>query len=80
MRRSSKSYGAAPEPRVIAWFEGLADDVAITAVTVAELLAGVRRLPGGRRTVELLPRIDAAIESFRASRSNLAFDDKAASS
>jgi predicted nucleic acid-binding protein len=38
-----------PEPRIVAWLEALTDGVAITTITMAELLAGVRRLPDGRR-------------------------------
>lgn len=38
-----------PDARVVAWMESLTDDVAITAVTLAELLAGLRRLPDGKR-------------------------------
>jgi predicted nucleic acid-binding protein len=32
-----------PDARVVAWLESLADDVAITAFTLAELLARLRR-------------------------------------
>lgn len=47
-------------------------------MTFAELLAGVGRLPDGRRKAELSTRIAAAIEPFRGSGSILPFDDTAA--
>ena len=67
-----------PDPRVVAWLEGLTGDVAITAVTLAELLAGVRRLPKGRRRSALVVQIDAALEPYRETRAILPFDDRAA--
>lgn len=75
----SEIFRPTPEPRVVEWLASLSGDVAITAVTLAELLAGVRRLPGGRRKDELVNRIDAAIAPFRGSRAVLPFDDAAAS-
>ncbi|MEE4022690.1 type II toxin-antitoxin system VapC family toxin [Gordonia sp. PKS22-38] len=67
-----------PDPQVASWLESLTGDVAITAVTLAELLAGVRRLPAGRRSRALAARIDAAIEPYLSDRSVLAFDHVAA--
>lgn len=75
----SEVFRSTPNGRVMAWLEALVGDVAITAVTLAELLAGVARLPDGRRKDELAARIAEAIEPFRGSRSILAFDDDAAS-
>ncbi|GAA1456267.1 type II toxin-antitoxin system VapC family toxin [Nocardiopsis exhalans] len=74
----SEIFRPAPEPRVLEWLTSLTDDVAITSITLAELLAGVRRLPDGRRKDVLATRIDEAIEPYRGSRSVLAFDDIAA--
>jgi predicted nucleic acid-binding protein len=74
----SEVFRSTPNGEVIAWLESLSGDVAITAVTLAELLAGVARLPDGRRKDELSTRIAEAIEPFRGSRSILAFDDTAA--
>lgn len=51
--------------------------IAITSVTLAELLVGVRRLPSDRRKVGLTRRIDAALEPYRGSRAVLPFDDVA---
>lgn len=74
----SELFRPRPDERVVAWLEGLTGEVAITAVTLAELLAGVRRLPDGRRKTELTASIDAAIEPFRGTRSILPFDERAA--
>src|SRR5699024_12603426 len=68
----------APEPRVVDWLASLAGDAAITSSTLAELLAGVRRLPDGRRGDELARRVDAALGPYRGSRALLPFDDVAA--
>jgi toxin FitB len=44
----------APAPEVIGWLDSLAAaEVATTAITAAELLYGVARLPDGRRKTEL---------------------------
>ena len=67
-----------PEPRVVAWLEGLDGDVAITAVTLAELLAGLRRLPDGRRKAELSAAVTAALEPYRDGRAILPFDEACA--
>lgn len=73
----SEVFRPRPDARVVAWLESLTADVAITAVTLAELLAGVRRLPDGRRKEDLAARIGAAVEPYR-DRSVLSFDDVAA--
>lgn len=56
-----------PEPTVVDWLDSLpAAEVATTAITVAELLYGVARLPGGRRRTALAETIDALVnEDFR---------------
>ncbi|MGC8054966.1 PIN domain-containing protein, partial [Salmonella enterica] len=64
----SEIFRPSPEPRVVEWLASLTGDVAITSVTLAELLAGVRRLPDGRRKDELTRRIDAALAPYRGSR------------
>ena len=51
-----------PEPNVVNWLDSLpAAEVAITAVTAAELLYGVVRLSDGRRRDSLAETIDALI-------------------
>lgn len=67
-----------PDATVVAWLESLTTDVAITAVTLAELLAGVRRLPAGRRKKDLAALIEATVELYRDDRSVLPFDVAAA--
>ena len=74
----SEIFRPTPEPHVVEWMAALTDDVAITSIALAELLAGVRRLPSGRRREALGSRIDEAIAPYRGSSSVLAFDDSAA--
>ena len=74
----SEIFRPSPEPRVVEWLVSLTGDVAITSITLAELLAGVRRLPDGQRKDELAQRIDEAVAPYRGSWSVLAFDADAA--
>lgn len=74
----SELFRPSPEPRVVEWLVSLTGDVAITSITLAELLAGVRRLPEGRRKHELARGIEEAVAPYRGSRSVLAFDADAA--
>lgn len=74
----SEIFRPRPDSHVVAWLESLAGDVAITAVTLAELLAGVRRLPDGRRKTEFSARIKLAIEPYLDNHSVLSFDAVAA--
>lgn len=68
-----------PDVRVVTWLESLTEDVSITAVTLAELLAGLRRLPDGRRRSTLTSRVEAAIAPYRDGGAVIAFDAAAAS-
>lgn len=74
----SEGFKRRPDPRVIEWLGSVKGEVVITAVTLAEILAGVRRLPEGRRKVLLAEVIDAALRPFRDSGAVLAFDEVAA--
>ncbi|OFS06195.1 type II toxin-antitoxin system VapC family toxin [Kytococcus sp. HMSC28H12] len=67
-----------PEPSVVAWLEGVTDEVALTAITVAELLAGLALLPDGRRSDGLDAAARHALEPYRGSRAILPFDAEAA--
>lgn len=72
-----------PEANVVAWLDSLpAADVATTAITSAELLYGVARLPDGRRRAALAETMAALIsEDFRGrveSFDNLAAEQYAA--
>ncbi len=57
----------APEPGVTSWVDSLdVSDVLLTAVTAAELMYGVARLPKGRRRRELRAMVDGLLaEDFR---------------
>lgn len=74
----SEVFKPHPHARVVEWMKSLTDDVAITAITLAELLAGVRRLPDGNRKATLSAKIDAAVQPYLGTRAVLVFDTKAA--
>lgn len=74
----SEALRPQPDPGVVAWLESLTGEIAITTVTLAELLAGVRRLPPGRRKTALVASVDAALQPYRDTRAILAFDDNVA--
>jgi predicted nucleic acid-binding protein len=58
-----------PDEGVMRWLDSLnAAEVATTAITVAELLHGVARLPAGRRRERLAESIDGLIEEDLAGR------------
>jgi toxin FitB len=56
-----------PEPGVISWLDSLpAEEVGTTAVTAAELLYGVARMPAGRRKTELTAAVRGLLgDDFR---------------
>jgi toxin FitB len=57
----------APEPDVTSWVDSLdVSDILLTAVTAAELMYGVARLPDGRRRRELRAKVEGLLaEDFR---------------
>jgi toxin FitB len=59
--------GKAPEPRVVSWVDKFsASDVLVSAITAAELIYGVARLPEGRRKRELRIKVEALLtEDFK---------------
>ncbi|HEY5786331.1 MAG TPA: type II toxin-antitoxin system VapC family toxin [Microlunatus sp.] len=65
-----------PDARVLAWLVAHQDDLAVTTITVAELLHGARRLPDGRRREVLLESIERLV--LDAGDRLLAFDVEAA--
>lgn len=68
----------APSEKVAQWFERQPlDRLAITAVTVGEILYGLDRLPGGRRKADLSARFVEVLRRAFPARV-LAFDDAAA--
>jgi len=64
-----------PAPQVLAWF-GRQRSVAVTAISLAELLYGVARLPDGARKRELDESVAALIQNLAGNV--LAFDRSAA--
>lgn len=51
-----------PAPGVLTWLDSLTvAEIATTAITAAELLYGVARLPGGRRKTELAAAVDGLL-------------------
>ena len=70
---------SAPAHDVVSWLDSLtADEVATTAITAAELLYGVARLPNGRRKSELSTAVQGLLSDDFHGRV-LAFDELAAS-
>ena len=52
----------APATAVLEWVDGQSGaEIFLTAITVAELLYGVARLPDGRRKTDLAERIEAVL-------------------
>jgi predicted nucleic acid-binding protein len=72
----SEPLKAHPDERVLAWLASIDDVVRLTAITVGELLDGVRRLPSGRRREALLTAIENTLGRF--SGSVLPYDERAA--
>jgi predicted nucleic acid-binding protein len=67
-----------PMSEVLSWLDSLpAGDVATTAVTAAELLYGVARLPAGRRKSELAAAVRGLLRDDFQGRV-LPFDEQAA--
>jgi toxin FitB len=68
-----------PEPDVLSWLDSLpAEEVGTTAVTAAELLYGVARMPAGRRQTELAAAVHGLLGDDLRDRI-LPFDEHCAS-
>ena len=65
-----------PDERVLAWLASLDEEAGVTAISVGELLTGVRALPSGRRRAGLLEAIESTLGAFAGSV--LAYDEAAA--
>jgi len=72
----SEPLQARPDPRVLAWLSRYADVLAVTTITVGELLYGAFRLEGGRRREGLLTAIEALVAG--AGQRVLPYDESAA--
>ena len=57
----SEPLHARSEPAVLAWLAALTDTVALTAISVGEILTGVRLLPAGRRRDGLTDAIEKVL-------------------
>jgi len=67
-----------PAPRVISWLDALTTaEVVTTAITAAELLYGVARMPDGRRKTELAAAVHGLLNEDFQGRV-LSFDQPAA--
>ena len=74
----SELMRAEPAGTVVEWVDRLPPvDVFLTAVTVAELLYGIERLPAGRRRRDLAERVDGMLSEDFEHRV-LSFDETAA--
>lgn len=67
-----------PDPAVLEWLARPSDQFTLSAISVGELLTGMRLLPGGRRRDALAAAIDDLLESFEGAV--LPYDDRAARS
>jgi predicted nucleic acid-binding protein len=60
----SEPMRPAPDRDVLAWLDGITDTVGITAMSVGELLVGVRRLPEGRRREGLMSAVQDLVSRY----------------
>lgn len=67
-----------PHPQVVAWVRNQREVVGTTAVNAAELKAGLRLMPEGRRRSQLERLILTHLDAFNQSGAVLAFDQLAA--
>lgn len=65
-----------PDPGVLAWLAEHGQEIALTAITVHELLDGVQRLPKGKRRTGLAEAIERLIRG--AGDRVLEYDEEAA--
>ena len=59
----SEPLRSVPDPRVLAWLADQGGEIALTSITVGELLYGAQRLAPGRRRDQLLSAIDALVSA-----------------
>jgi toxin FitB len=60
----SEPLKSQPDWRVLEWLASAPGDVAVTSISVGEVLTGVRRLPTGRRREGLLAAIERTLTIF----------------
>lgn len=73
----SELFRPQPHAGVVTWLGERAGEVAITAVTASELLAGVRRLPEGKRRAGLAKAVDKVLDEHHERGLILPFDRSA---
>jgi predicted nucleic acid-binding protein len=66
----------APDPRVVAWLRERRHEVAISTITIGELLTGLALLPDGRRKDFLAVHVEGLIT--RARERSYSYDEQAA--
>lgn len=57
----SETLRARPPPKVMRWLESRAEPFALAAVTIGELLTGVRLLPHGKRRDGLMEAVEQVL-------------------
>ncbi|TDW22806.1 type II toxin-antitoxin system VapC family toxin [Kribbella kalugense] len=72
----SEPLNKAPDQAVVSWLRDNGPNLALTTITVSELLYGVQRLPVGRRRTGLAAAVDRLIASARERL--LVYDEEAA--
>ena len=60
----SEPLRARPDPAVMRWLDHLAEEVAVTAISVGEIVAGVGALPAGRRREDLAYAVEESFAEF----------------
>jgi len=74
----SETTKPAPAAQVLAWLLAHRDQLAISSITVGELLTGLALMPDGRRRAELTDRIERLITNSRGR--TYSYDEAAARS
>lgn len=72
----SETTRPAPDPGVVAWLRGHRQEVAISTITIGELLTGLALLPDGRRKDFLTVHVEGLIS--RARERCYGYDEQAA--
>lgn len=70
----SEDLRPSPDPRVRAWLAAADDELALTTITVGEMMRGALVLPEGRRRDGLLEAIETMLDGARV----LVYDEDAA--
>lgn len=74
----SEVMRARPAPAVLAWLDAQdTGQISLTSITIAEILYGIARIPGGRRKNQLFEMAESMFEEDFSGRL-LAFDEHAA--